>query len=157
MIRFEPIQHLEPEEAKEMQFAPALSSGLIAGLILLMVPRGSPWEALTFFSAAVMGRSVSAFGIPLLLAWLIHLAVALVYGLIVSRAVAHLKFEKGLMVGGIAGAILYVVNFGVVSAFWPQIRGNEFPVIFTHIVFGLIVAGAYRGLLRRKVPTGPNS
>ncbi len=152
MIKFEPVQRLAPEETKEIQWAPAIAAGLIAGAMLLLVPRGSPWNALTFFSPAIMGRSVAAFGIPLILAWLTHLGVCLVFGLVVSRAVAHLRFEKGLLGGAIVGAILYIVNFGVVSAFWPEIRGNEFPVIFTHVVFGLITAGAYRGLLRRKAP-----
>jgi hypothetical protein len=152
MIRFEPVQPMVPEETKEIQWAPAIAAGLIAGAVLLLVPRGSPWEALTFFSPTIMGRSVASSGMPLMLAWLIHLGVSLVYGLVISRAVAHLRFEKGLLGGAIMGAVLYIVNFGVVSAFWPEIRGNEFPVIFTHVVFGLLSAGAYRGLLRRKAP-----
>jgi hypothetical protein len=38
----------------------------------------------------------------------------------------------------------------VVSALWPSLRGAEFSVVVTHVVFGLITAGAYRGLLKRK-------
>jgi hypothetical protein len=34
---------------------------------------------------------------------------------------------------------------------WHANTRHEIPVIFTHIVFGLITTGAYRGLLRRRV------
>lgn len=152
MIRFEPSQHWEPEPVKEVQWRPAIGAGLVAGVILIVMPRGSPWEALTFFSPTVLGRSVSSFAPPLIVAWTLHLMVCLIYGLIVSRAVAHLNFEKAILVGGVVGAALYVANFGIFSAFWPGARGNELSVLLTHIVFGLLAAGVYRGLLRRSAP-----
>jgi hypothetical protein len=136
---------------------PALGAGVMAGVILLVVPRGSPWSSLTFFSPAVMGRTIPGpTEIPLLLVWTLHLAVSLVYGLIISRMVATLRRRKAFVTGALAGLVLYAVNLGVVSAFWPVLRGAEFSVVVTHVVFGLITAGAYRGLLKRKkeVPVG---
>ena len=50
------------------------------------------------------------------------------------------------------GLALYVANYGIVSMWLPAMKGNEVPVVVTHIVFGLVAAGAYRGLLRRQVP-----
>jgi len=47
--------------------------------------------------------------------------------------------------------VLYFINLGVVTMWFPAMRGNEVSVFVTHVVFGLIAAGAYRGLLRRKV------
>src|SRR4029077_18076629 len=87
---------------------------------------------------------------PLLLVCLLHLAVSIVYGLIISRAVATLRWRRAFFTGALTGLVLYVVNFGVVSALWPGLRGAEFSVVVTHIVFGLITAGAYRGLLKRR-------
>jgi hypothetical protein len=145
---YEPPQLLEPEDPSQFHVAPALGAGLIAGAILLVVPRGSPWSSLTFFSPAIMGRAVQ--GAPLLLVSTLHLAVSLVYGLIISRIVATLRRQRAFVTGALAGLVLYAVNFGVVSAFWPSSRGAEFSVVVTHVVFGLITAATYRGLLKRK-------
>ena len=97
-----------------------------------------------------MGRSVVGLGLMLGTASLIHLAVSVLYGLLISRVVAGLKQQRAVFAGGLLGLLLYVVNFGVVSTWWPQLRGSEISVVFAHIVFGLIAAGAYRGLLRRQ-------
>src|SRR5207248_11689730 len=60
MIRhFEPAHPLEPEDKPGMQWGAALGAGLIAGVILLVVPRGSPWSSLTVFSPVIMGRALS--------------------------------------------------------------------------------------------------
>ena len=148
---YEPPHLLEPEEARRFHLGPAIGAGFIAGAILLIVPRGSPWSSLTFFSPVIMGRTVPGPGeIPLLLVWTLHLAVSLVYGLIISRMVAILRWQRAFVTGALAGLVLYALNFGVVSAFWPWLRGAEFSVVVTHVVFGLISAGAYRGLLQRK-------
>lgn len=148
---YEPPQMLEPEEPRVFHLGPGLGAGFIAGAILLIVPRGSPWSSLTFFSPAIMGRVIPGpLEIPLFLVCMVHLAVSLVYGLIISRMVATLRRQRAFVTGALAGLVLYVVNFGVVSTFLPSLRGAEFSVVITHIVFGLITAGAYRGLLKRK-------
>jgi len=142
---------LEPEEPRRFHLGPAFGAGFIAGAILLIVPHGSPWESLTFFSPVIMGRAVPGpTEIPLLLVWTLHLAVSLLYGLIISRLVATLRWRRAFFTGALAGLVLYVANLGIVSVAWPRLRGAEFSVIVTHIVFGLITAGAYRGLLKRK-------
>ena len=148
---YEPPQLLEPEDPSQFHVAPAIGAGLIAGAILLVVPRGSPWSSTTFFSRVIMGRAVPGpVEMPLLLVWTLHLAVSFVYGLIISRTVATLRCQRVFVTGALAGLVLYAVNFGVVSAFWPSSRGAEFSVVVTHVVFGLITAAAYRGLLKRK-------
>jgi hypothetical protein len=154
---YEPPHLLEPEEPGRFQLRPALEASLIAGVVLLVIPHGSPWSALTFFSPVIMGRTVPrTFGMSFVLVCIVHLAVSLLYGLIISRIVATLKRRPAFVAGALAGLVLYVINFGAVSAFWPSLRGAEFSVLITHIVFGLIAAGAYRGLLkrRREVPSG---
>jgi hypothetical protein len=140
-----------------MQWGPAFWAGFIAGAILLIVPRGSPWSSATFFDPLVMGRGLPpGVTLSLLSVWLIHLVVSITYGLIITRIVAHLTQFRAILTGGLIGLVLYCANLLAVSLWWPQMRGNEVSVVFTHIVFGLVVAGAYRGLLRRKpVPSTP--
>jgi hypothetical protein len=86
---------------------------------------------------------------PFVFIWLIHLGVSVVYGLIISRLIAVLTKSRAVLTGGIIGLALYLLNLLVVSLVWRQLRGNEVSVLFTHVVFGLIAAGAYRGLLKR--------
>lgn len=149
---FEQVHLLPPEHQGHLQWPAALGAGLIAGVILLIVPHGSPWEALSFFSPAVMGRSLPAgVQLPLVIVWLIHLGVSVVYGLLVSRAVANAIQARAILIGGIIGLVLYGLNWLAVGFFSPGMRGNEVSVALTHLVFGLITAGAYRGLLKRKV------
>ena|ERR1041385_1522191 len=153
MIRgFESAHPLEPKEQGHLQWSAALEAGVIVGVVLLIVPRGSPWSALTFFSPVIMGRALrNVAEMPLVLIWLIHLTISIVYGLIISRIVAGLTRSRAVLTGGITGLALYLLNLLVVSFAWPHLRGNELSVLFTHIVFGLLAAGVYRGLLKRKV------
>jgi len=133
------------------QWGPAFGAGLIAGVLLLFVPHGSPWERFSFFSHAVMGRSLGFQGILLPVTWVLHLGISVIYGLIVSRIVANITVYRAFLVGGAVGVILYVLNYIVVSNWLPEFSGSEFSVLVTHFVFGLVCAGAYRGLLRRKI------
>jgi len=158
MIRgFESAHPLEPEAGGHVQWPAAFGAGLIAGAILLIVPRGSPWSSVTFFSPIIMGRALrGGLEMPLVFVWLVHLAVSVAYGIIISRIISVLTKSRAILTGGLIGLVLYLLNLLVVSLVWPQLRGNELSVIFTHIVFGLVTAGAYRGLLKRKAaPTVP--
>ena len=77
------------------------------------------------------------------------MVLSVIYGLIISRVVAGLKQTRAIITGGLLGLVLYIINFVLVSLWWPSLRGNEVSVVFTHLVFGLVAAGAYRGLLKR--------
>jgi hypothetical protein len=147
---YESVHFLEPEEPAQFHVGPALGAGFIAGAVLLIVPHGSPWSSLTFFSPVIMGRTIPGpMEMPLIVVWVLHLAISILYGLLISRVVATLRWQRAFFTGALAGLVLYAVNFGIVSLVWPWLRGAEFSVVVTHIVFGLITAGAYRGLLKR--------
>src|SRR5678816_809452 len=51
---------LEAEEGGRFQWEAALGAGLIPGLVLMLVPRGSPWAGLAVFAPVLMGRSLPA-------------------------------------------------------------------------------------------------
>jgi hypothetical protein len=100
-----------------------------------------------------MGRALpSALWLPLPVVWLVHLAIAVVYGLIISFFVQKLTRGRAALTGIVVGLGLYLVNLAAVSALCPALRGNESAVLFTHAVFGLIAGASYRGLLRRHAP-----
>ncbi len=132
---------------------PAVWAGLIAGVVLLIVPHASPWEGLTSFTPALMGRVVpQMWGLGIFLTAVLHLALAIIYSVLISFVVSHIRQMAAVLAGGVTGLVLYFINLGVVSLCFPAMRGNEVSVFVTHVVFGLIAAGAYRGLLRRKIP-----
>jgi len=82
---------------------------------------------------------------PLPVVWLVDLAIAIVYGLVIAFGVVRFRKGWGILVGGLIGCVLYLLNFVVISGLFPAWRGNEPSVLFTHIVFGLLAAGGYRG------------
>ena len=151
MIRgFEPLRKEVPADLG-FQPVPALEVGLIAGAILLVVPRGTPWSTLTFFTPAIMGRvlpSQEAMSLPVV--WAIHLGISLVYGVFVAATIVRLPRQRAILVGGLVGLVLYAANYGVVSVLYPELRGHELSALLAHIFFGLVAAGAYRALLKPK-------
>src|SRR5437763_14424325 len=100
MIRgYQPARPLEPEGgADRIQWPPALGAGLPAGAILLLLPHGSPWSALTFFSPVLMGRMLpSNVEMPLAVVWAIHLGISVLYGLEVSHGVAGVSHQSTIL------------------------------------------------------------
>ena len=156
MIRgYEAPRWLEPEPSRtRIQWWPAIASGLIAGIVLLIVPHGSPWEALTFFSPSIMGRTPGA-GTHLLLPvwWLLHLAISVPCGVLIAVVVAGLRPERAVLAGGLMGLVFYAAGFAAVTFRWSAWRGGELGALFANLLFGFVSAAAYVGLLRRKAPT----
>ncbi len=139
------------ETPNSYQWWAALGAGLIAGLILLIVPRGNPWAGVTFFAPVVMGRDLApSQTVSLSESSLMHLGLTVVYGAIISVSVQRVTQFRAFLTGGLVGLALYGLNLGVVLLWLPMLRGNEIAVAVTHLVFGMIAAGAYRGLLRRR-------
>ena len=85
-------------------------------------------------------------GLPLGLIYLIHIAVSIVYGLLISRVVASLRQERAILTGGLAGLVLYVINFGVFSAVAPAWRGAEVTVVFTPYCIWVDLRGCLPGI-----------
>ena len=152
---FEHPELLQAEQGGRFQWRAALGAGLIPGLVLMLVPRGSPWSGLSVFAPVIMGRALPAgWWMPLPVMWLLHMAIGEVYGLVISLFVQRLTRSRAALAGMGAGLGLYLVNLAVVSVLWPAWRGNESAVLFTHAVFGLIAGASYRGLLRRHARPG---
>jgi len=150
---YEPTQPLPPENEGHFQWFAALKAGAAAGLVFLVIARGNPWAGLTFSSPVVMGRVIPPnLGMPLAASWLIHLCISLLYGAITALAVTRLSHWRAIITGGVVGLVLYCLNRSVVHVLCPALEGQEAGVAFTHVVFGMVAAGAYRGLLKRQAP-----
>jgi len=133
----------------------ALSAGLIAGTILWLFSHGTPWFTSGMVSPTLMGRDLKPSGLldgfPSTVTVLAQLAVAIGYTLVIAAVVTHLRGMWAIGVGGVVGLILYCFNFLVfhllLTLNWT---GTEVPVIVTHVVFGMVAAGLYKGLAARK-------
>src|SRR2546430_17220405 len=93
--QYEQVRPPELAAPTEIQWGRAIGAGFIAGAILIIVPRGSPWEGLAFSEPVVMGRYFP--GMPVGLVWLIHLGLAILYGLVICRFVASYRIARALV------------------------------------------------------------
>jgi hypothetical protein len=149
---FEQHHPAEPLEKSHWQGMPAITAGLIAGVVLLVVPHASPWSGLTSFTPALMGRvAPETWDLGAFMTVMMHLVLSIIYGVLISFAVMNIRQMAAVVAGGVAGLVLYLLNFDAVTLWCPAMRGSEVSVLVTHVVFGLIAAGAYRGLLRRRI------
>src|SRR5690349_22239312 len=113
---FEQAQVMEPEDQGHFQVAAALGAGLIPGVLLLLAPRGSPWAGVSFFSSVIMGRPLpagEAMSLPVLC--IMHLAISIVYGLVIAAFLARATQGRAILLGGVVGAGLYLLNFAIVT------------------------------------------
>src|SRR5438067_123750 len=100
--RYEPPSPTPPVNGSHLHWRAAVGAGLIAGGILLLVPRGSPWSAFTFDQTIVMGRNIARMAsVPLPVTWLIHLSISVCYGFIISAAVIRLTKWRAILMGGL--------------------------------------------------------
>jgi hypothetical protein len=140
-------------EHKSMDFKAALSAGLGVGLLFALFPHGSPWSSLTFFSPTVMGRYMTEPGGSFLAALLPHLGLSVGYAILIGLVVHRLRRVKAVLVGGAVGAVLFLINWLVFNYLVKDGSGHEPVVFFTHLAFGLMAAGAYKGLSKPTAAT----
>jgi hypothetical protein len=135
----------EREEGRALDFKAASLAGLIVGFLVVLFPRGSPWSGITFFSPTVMGRTMGEPGGSFLMPLLAHLALSLGYAIIIGLVVQRLHRAKAVIAGGIVGVVLFLVNWAVFHFLVRDATARESIVLLTHVGFGLMAAGAYKG------------
>lgn len=138
----------------------AVKAGLIAGLVflvleMLLVPiflGGSPWGPPRMIAAIVMGRGVlpppPTFDLGVfVVAMVLHFALSIGYTLVLAAIIAGMSRGTALTTGAVYGLVLYLVNFfGFAAAFPWFAMARNWVSVFSHIVFGLVAAGAYVAL-----------
>ena len=152
---------------QHVRWGAAIAAGMAAG-ILATVVQVALWLAFTdalpailyrdarFAAAIVMGPSaLSSAGSQaaiMLVATLVHFALSIVYGVIVSGLTARLRMPAALLAGGVFGVLLFIVNMYGFTAVFPWFVANRDGItLAAHVAFGAIAAGAYRVAVGRKV------
>lgn len=139
-------------------------AGLIAGLVFMMaemlmvmiVQGQSPWGPPRMMAAMALGQQVlpppADFDVKIMMvAMMIHIPLAIVYGLAIGWIVHRFETGIALAVGGVIGLVIYLVNFYPIAAavfpWFAMARG--WVSAMAHILFGLVAAGAYVALRKR--------
>src|SRR5256885_11751583 len=100
MRQYEQVRPQEVAPPTRIQWSRAVAAGFIAGAILIIVPRGSPWEGLAFSEPVIMGRYFP--GMSVALVWLIYLALSVLYGIVVCRFIASYRIWRALVTACLA-------------------------------------------------------
>ena len=147
--------------AAGIEVGPAIYAGVTAGVVAA-VAQIALWSIFTdalpaiffrdsrFAAAIIMGRGVltppaSFDGQVMLVATLVHFALAVFYGLILVRFVAGLGIAASLLAGSGFGLVLYAINMYGFTAVFPWFASSrDWITAVTHVVFGVALAGAYR-------------
>lgn len=141
---------------RPVQWATGLKAAVAIGIIFWLVTRGIPWATSGLVSPTVMGREIKSpeaidFGAAGL-ASALHLLCAVIYGFIMMPLIHRFPYSNAWLVGGALGILLYLINLAAFTIFAggaPYSR--ELPVFVTHLAFGIIFTGAYKGLVKRRV------
>jgi hypothetical protein len=145
----------------------AVWAGVIAGAVFLMmemilvatVGGESPWAPPRMMAAMVLGEGVLPppatfdFGI-VMAAMIIHFVLSLIYAFILAWVIANWALGMGaaIAVGAVFGFALYLINFyGFASLFFPWFAmARNMISISAHIVYGLVLGGAYVAIASRR-------
>jgi uncharacterized membrane protein YagU involved in acid resistance len=146
----------------------AASSGIIAGfffalLMMSLIPLftgQSAWAPVRMVAAIVMGEhalesATAASDTSLaIVALFVHFALAILYAVILSYLIYRLETTRALVVGALFGLVLYAINFYAFTGLFAWFAaGRNWVSIVAHVVFGLMLAYAYKQLARRDMPT----
>lgn len=142
----------------------AVWAGLIAGAVFMMLEMllvgtiggGSPWAPPRMIAAIGMGEGVlpppATFDLGIMLvAMLIHFALAVILGLFFALIVA--RWDMGLIataaVGAAFGIAVYLVAFYGFTALFPWFAMARNGIsLFAHAMFGLALGWSYYVLAR---------
>lgn len=150
---------------KSINLKDAIWAGIISGLIFMMLEMamvpifldGSPWGPPRMIAAIVLSNEVLPppatfdFGI-VMAAVLLHSMLSVIYAIILALIISAGKtsFWVSVLIGGIFGYVLYLVNFYVFTEIFPWFaNARNWVSVFAHISFGIGAAWAYLGLVRR--------
>lgn len=146
-------------------------AGVIAGLVFVMLEMGmvwmflgqSPWGPPHMIAAMALGRDVlpppgtwAPFDMSILLvAMLIHLPLAVLYGLFGGWLVHRFDGAGAAAVGAAYGLAIYLVNFYLLApALFPWFEmARNWVSVFSHVMFGVLVGLCY--VWMRRQPDAP--
>jgi hypothetical protein len=81
-----------------------------------------------------------------------HFLVAVIYGMIIAPIVHGFRPWVAGLVGAVVGLVLYFINYAIAGMMLDVSSQPEWPSIVHHVVFGLVFAETYKGMVRRRAP-----
>lgn len=143
----------------------AVWAGIIAGIVFLMMEMllvmifmgESPWAPPRMIAAMALGQDVlpppADFDLVILMTAMgIHFPLTIVYGLIAGWAVHRLNGASALLIGGLLGLAIYLINFYLIApaAFPWFVQAQNWISVVSHLVYGLVLGSAYAALRKHK-------
>ena len=151
------MERSHPGLLSSVRWKRALQASLIVGAIMFLLTRGIPWVGSGAINPAVMGREVAPgesatpmffFGVMSL-----HFIVAALYGLIIAPIVHGFKPWAAGAVGAVVGLVLYFISYAIAGMMMEvPASQREWPSLVIHVIFGIICAETYKGMVRRRRP-----
>lgn len=106
-----------------------------------------------FTAAIVLGENVlqtQAATLDWQLMWIatcIHVALSIIYAMILSYLIHSLDLKQSLIVGGLFGLGIFAINmYGFVIIFPWFVETRDWITATAHLAFGVSAAGVYKGL-----------
>jgi hypothetical protein len=127
------------------------------GFIFLILSRAIPWWSAGFPEMA-MGRSLhlhEAWIPGLLINGLLHMGLAVVYGLVLAVCIYRFSLVAALGAGVLVGLALYGLNFLVFQFFFTPSTTSEISAATVHVVFALFFTAVYKGISVPKIARPP--
>jgi hypothetical protein len=152
----EKVDVLGPPPERPVQWGTGIKAALATGAIFWLVSRGIPWASSGLVSPTVMGREIKHpgelnFGLASLAIGL-HLFCAVLYGVVMMPLIHRFVYSNAWLVGAAMGALLYFANMAAFAGFGGYAPySREMPVFLTHLAFGIVFTGAYKGLVQRRI------
>lgn len=148
-----------------MKWSAAIYAGFAAGIVATAVEivlwsvfsdalPGILFRDAHFAAAIVMGREVlpppaSFDWRVMLVATLVHFALSVAYGLMLSRLISRLRILSSLLAGAAFGLFLYAINMYGFTTVFPWFEATrDWITLVTHVAFGMVAAGTYRALAK---------
>lgn len=163
------VTHNSHEVARvygKTDWSAAVWSGIIAGavfmmmqmLLVMLINGQSPWAPPRMIAAMVLGKDVlpppAGFDLGVMMtAMMVHFALSIMLGLVVDWIVHRMTAGKAIAIGAVLGLAVYLVNFYLIaSAVFPWFtQAQNWITAMNHIVFGMVLSGAYVGLRKPKL------
>lgn len=151
--------------SRQIEWRSAVWASLIAGAAMMMIEMPLMaiagmgfWAPPRMMAAMVLGQGVLpppatfSFGV-MMTGMMIHVVLSIVYGFMLAWVISRGELEMSMaaIVGGVFGLVLYATNFYGFTALFPWFAdARGWISIVSHLMFGVVLGGAYAALVVRK-------